>query len=32
MFPSGQMDKQNVIQLYNGVLFGHKKEVLIQHG
>ena len=25
MFPSGQMDKQNVTYLYNGVLFGHEK-------
>ena len=25
MFPSGQMDEQNVIYLYSGVLFGHKK-------
>ena len=31
-FISGQMDKQNVVYPYNGVLLGHKKEVLVQQG
>ena len=32
----GKMDKQNVVDLYNGMLFSHKKErrtdYLLQHG
>ena len=31
-FMSGRVAKQNVVYPYNGVLLGHKKEVLVQHG
>ena len=26
------MDKHNVVYPYNGILFGHKKELMLQHG